>query len=108
MLDTSMSSHPTGSPERAAALTTESVAALREAIRREVTGESQDGELPDALRRLTREARALGLHAEQVVILVKELWREVPEPSPAPTSDEHRRMLERLVTLSIEEFYAGT
>ena len=47
------------------------------------------------------------LHAEQVVILVKEVWSEVPEASSAPATDEQRQMLERLVTLCIEEYYGG-
>jgi hypothetical protein len=91
-------------PRRPASVSAETVTALRDAIRRHLTSEVHDGDLRAALQRLTREARANRLHAEQVIIILKSVWADLPEASqPAP--GERRGTLERLVTFCINEYY---
>ena len=106
MLAEFMSSpEPTGRSGRAGALRAETVAALHEAIRRRVVGAPQNGDLRDALQTLSREARSNGLRCEHVIIVLKQLWSELPEVWQGLAAQDQRRMLGQLVTLCIEEFY---
>ncbi len=95
--DSTLPSGPTGP------VSADTVAALREAIRRLGAAEL-NGELRAALNQLSDEARAKGVRAEQLIILLKQLWYRLPMPSVP--RDERTRMLERLVTLCINEYYA--
>ena len=94
-------------PERDAVIFNDAVLALREALGRRLAGDSTDGDVRQALRRLSHEARANGLHGEQVVIVLKQMWNELAGRSETLAADERRQTLERLVTLCIEEYYAG-
>ena len=96
----------TGASQGSGALSAETITALREAIRRELTDESRDGDLFYALRELSREARSNGLHGEHVVIALKQIWGELPEVWQGLGAQDRRERLEQLVTLCIEEFYA--
>ena len=98
---------PRPRPERNAVIFNEAVLALREALDRRLAGDSTDGDVRQALRRLSDEARANGLHGEQVVIVLKQMWNELAGRSETLAADERRQTLERLVTLCIEEYYAG-
>ena len=95
--DSTLPSGPTG------LVSADTVAALREVIRR-LGAEDLNGELRAALNQLSDEARANGLRAEQVIILLKQVWNGLQMPSVP--RDERTRMLERLVTLCIKEYYA--
>ena len=83
----------------------ESEAALRAAIARRARGEASEGELGAALRRYARDAQRRHLRAEEVVIAFKSMWRALPEASDAFERQEQQRLLERLVTLCIREYY---
>ncbi len=95
--DSTLPSGPTG------LVSADTVAALGEAIRR-FGAEELNGELRAALTQLSDEARAKGVRAEQLIILLKQVWNGLP--MPAVPRDERARMLERLVTLCINEYYA--
>ena len=95
--DSTLPSGPTG------LVSADTVAALREAISRlGVAG--LNGELRAALNQLSDEARAKGVRAEQLIILLKQVWNGLPMLSVP--RDERTRMLERVVTLCINEYYA--
>ena len=101
-----MPQDPTPRPEPSGAVSGETLETVREAIRRHLSPQAADSHLRTALRRLSAEARAKGLQAEQVVILLKQMWGELPEVSQPLAPDERRHLLERLVTLCIQEYYA--
>ena len=83
----------------------ETVATLREAIRRRLSAESLDGELLRALARLCAEARAREIRAEHVIIVIKHVWSEVPGATRALPPYEQRQVLERIIALCIDEYY---
>lgn len=83
----------------------ELLAALRQALARRLSSREGDGELRSALRDVSREAQRRGLHAEQLVIALKRVWDEIPEVRAAGSREARLRMLERVVTLCIEEYY---
>ena len=65
---------------------------------------SEDGTRA-ALRELCDAARGAELRAEQLLILLKEVWRDLPEARLA-AYDDGRATFTRLVTLCIREYYA--
>lgn len=81
---------------------------LQRLIQSTMRGDGSDGhadiELNEMLRRACRAAHGAGLHAEQLVILLKDAWNRVPA-----TARRHGRdvdaAFDRLVTLSIDEYY---
>ena len=101
-----MSDHRTPSSDPKARFSDEAVGALREALRRRMAEEPHDGDLKAALQRVSGDTRAKGLHSEHVVLLVKQLWSDLPGAALLDPSDR-RRMLEQLVTRCLEEYYAG-
>ncbi|HET7551689.1 MAG TPA: hypothetical protein VFK04_10365 [Gemmatimonadaceae bacterium] len=81
---------------------------LQRLVQSTTRSEGSDGyadiELNEMLRRACRAAHQAGLHAEQLLILLKDAWTRVP----ITTRHQGRDMdaaFERLVTLSIDEFY---
>ncbi len=64
-----------------------------------------DGELRVLLRRVCDTARAHGLRAEHLVLLLKERWRELPEARRIPRQDAGD-VLARVITACIREYYA--
>jgi hypothetical protein len=91
--------------EGAGALREQLLGALSLALR---VGDGSEGARDGGLRRLiqraSQSARERGLRAEQLLILLKETWRELPEVRHVPFQDADD-MLARVVTLCIEEYY---
>ena len=57
------------------------------------------------VRQLCDAARSREIRAEQLLILTKEAWRELPEARRS--NPQHTRaMLDRVITLLIDEYYA--
>lgn len=83
------------------------VVALRCALQAQLRGEWPDGALRRALRLMCDEAHRNGLRAEQLLVVVKDAWRSLPEVSQLPTGGTRERLLSRVVTMCIEEFYGG-
>ncbi len=92
------------SPGPGAAISAETVAALEHALRAHLADRSSPA-LGTALRRLSHEARARGLHAEHVIILLKQLWQTIPGASAAASPRERAQVLEQVVTMSIDAYY---
>lgn len=78
---------------------------LRRALRIGVRGCTRDGELRDALHRACAVTRDSGLHVEDLLVLLKEVWRELPEARRAPRQ-EADELLARVISLCINEYYA--
>lgn len=77
-------------------------AAFDQALRDGIVG----GELREALHSLGREARARGMTPERLLLLLKELWNELPAVRRAAGTPAQQTLLSRLVTMSIEEYFA--
>ena len=93
-------------PEPGGLVSPETVAALREAIRLHLAGSSPNNQLGEAFHRLSGEAHAKGIRAEKLVILLKQVWGELPEVLRALKPHERQQVLARFVTLCINEYYA--
>lgn len=63
-----------------------------------------DAELKELLLQACRTAQQSGLHAEQLVILLKDAWTRTPA-APRRHGRDAEEAFARLVTLSIDEFY---
>jgi len=64
-----------------------------------------DGDLQSVLRRVAVEARGKHMHAEQLLIALKDVWYSLPSVRQAPEGDAQFRMLQRIITLSIRQYY---
>lgn len=107
----SILSQPTPVPESSEYRTLRGVqestlAALREALSRNGTRTPPpDGEVHRTIRQLVEEARAAGLPVEQVIILVKREWKELGIVSRARPRPETNTVVERLVTICLDEYF---
>lgn len=84
-------------------------AETRDALRRALDGYVASGGAPDGVREalhlLAAEGRERGIHAEQVLILLKDMWYALPALQTVRAVDHQSRMLQRLVTICIESYY---
>ena len=79
---------------------------LRVALQQRLSGSTGDAEIRQALRVISEEARAESLKVEQEIVALKRVWESLPEVRRASDRQEQARLLERVVTLCIEEYYA--
>ena len=90
------------------ALDAETVTAMRAALTRYVRDGDHTGELRDLLMRVAAEARAKGILAERLLVLLKEIWGSLPEVRYAERTALHAQsqLLQRLITRCIEQYYS--
>ena len=82
------------------------VEALRRALRAKPDGPPSGGDLRRAVRLLCDEVRGKGLSAEQLLVSFKELWQSLPEAGQLPFGPMRREVLDNIITMCIEEYYA--
>ena len=93
------------SPTPPHALANETIALVRDELARYVSG-SQDGEaLGQALQVAAREARTKRILAEHLLVVLKDVWYGLPEVQRASDPTDQVRMLQRVVTMCIREYY---
>jgi hypothetical protein len=63
-------------------------------------------ELQGVLRRIAGEARAKRMHAEQLLIALKDVWFGLPAIKKATDNEAQQRLLQKVVTFCIREYYA--
>jgi hypothetical protein len=80
------------------------IGALAPLLSRSVDSELPERELRGLLADLTREARALGLHVEQLLIMLK---AASARRAIRAGDDDERRRRERLVSLCIDAYYSA-
>jgi hypothetical protein len=80
---------------------------LRAALRQYLVDSSSPGVLRSALLRMSSEARAKEMLPEQLLIVLKDVWSALPEVRAMPDATEQIRMLQRVVTMCIREYYSG-
>lgn len=80
---------------------------LRAVLRGSLAAGNHGEELKDVLARCARQARDRGLHAEQLLLALKEVWYDLPELSSRPGSDAQNQLLQQLIARCIQEYYSG-
>ena len=103
-----MMAHQSGpTPPR---LADETLAAVRTALTRSLEGDPAsvplDDALRDALSAMAHEARTQGMRAEQILVALKDLWASLPPVRRAAGRAQQTALLQRAVTLCINEYYA--
>ena len=90
------------SPQLSAA----SVAALRTALLAYLENRETPA-LERSLNTIATEARTSHMHAEQLLIALKDVWFGLPHMQDAAENEEQARLLQRVVTLCIRAYYAA-
>jgi hypothetical protein len=61
--------------------------------------------LRDALRQLADDARDKGVPPEHLLTALKDLWRSLPQMQRKRTPGDEARLLQRVVSICIAEYY---
>ena len=92
-------------PSPLSTLSHETRATLRDALTTYLTPPSDVAPLRVALRRVAEESRAQQVRAEQLMIAFKTLWEALPQVREVRDPVSRGKLLERLITVCIEEYY---
>lgn len=87
-------------------LSASSVEALRSALLECLEQSGETSALQPALRQIATEARATKMHAEHLLVLLKDIWFALPQIGKPSESEQQNRLLQRVVTLCIREYYS--
>ena len=82
-----------------------SLDALRRALRAYLHDSEDASGLQAALGLVSTEARARHILPEQLLVMLKELWNTLPEVRAMTDAGEQVRLLQRVVTMCIREYY---
>lgn len=94
------------SPPPVPGLAKETVAHVRVALSEYLEDSEAHGQsLRDALDVLAAEAREKKMLAEQLLVVLKDIWYALPEVRAIEDSGAQIRMLQRVVTMCIKEYY---
>ena len=98
-----MSLEPTPTPP---SLDANTVEALRAMLGRSAAQGRHDPQLHDLVCKTAGEARGKGIHAEQLLIMLKDIWYSLPDVAARTASDIDNALLDDLVSRCIREYYA--
>ena len=84
-----------------------SLEAVRLALRAYLRDQNDTSALQASLLALSTEARARDILPEQLLVSLKELWNTLPEVRAMTDAGEQVRLLQRVVTMCIREYYDG-
>jgi hypothetical protein len=88
-------------------LEVDTVDALRAVMQRAVHRGDHGQELQEVLVRAATEAREKDIHAEQLLIFMKDLWYSLPDVRRADDSDRQTELLQELISRCITQYYAS-
>lgn len=88
------------------ALEPETVDALRNALATSVARGNHVDNLRDLLCRAAADARSKDMQAEQLLVVLKEIWYSMPDVSNATSPTLENSLLQELVSRCIQEYYA--
>jgi hypothetical protein len=80
--------------------------ALRATLARSAEHGRHDVELHDLLCSTAVEARAKGIRAEALLIILKDIWYSLPTVAAKTASDVDNALLQDLISHCIREYYA--
>ena len=84
------------------------VARLRTVLTRQVEHpDAADPELAPVLRQIVTEARNRQIRAEQLVVILKNVWDSLPEARYAIDREAQAQVRQRLITLCIKAYYGA-
>lgn len=83
------------------------VGAVRDALRAYLAHDTAASALQSALVTLSAEARAKAMLPEQVLVVLKDVWNGLPEVRAMSDGGEQVRLLQRVVTMCIREYYSA-
>lgn len=83
------------------------VAELRAALSRSAKAGSHGDELRGLLARTAADAHQKGMHAEQLLVALKDIWYSMPDLATRQGSELQTRLLQQLVARCIQEYYAS-
>jgi predicted NACHT family NTPase len=84
-----------------------SLEAVRLALRAYLRDPNDTSALQASLLALSTEASARDILPEQLLVSLKELWNTLPEVRAMTDAGEQVRLLQRVVTMCIREYYDG-
>jgi hypothetical protein len=84
----------------------ETIRAVRGALVEYIDSPARSGALRRALRVMAAEARERSMLPEQLLIVLKDIWYSLPDVRRMPEPDDRIRLLQRVVTICIKEYYA--
>ena len=87
-------------------LEADTLEALRGVMERAMRRGDHPQELQDILTRAATEARTKDIHAEQLLVIMKELWYSLPDVRGAGDSNRQTELLQELISRCISEYYA--
>jgi len=90
-----------------AALAEQTIGAVRSALLEYVDAPSRGDHLRHALHLMAAEARAKSVPPDQLLVMLKEIWYSLPSVRGMSEPAEQIRLLQRVVTMCIKEYYAG-
>lgn len=96
---------PDSSPPPSSRLDDELLNALRIALRRNGNDADHASELQASLLVVATEARARDILPEQLLVRLKDAWSSLPEVREMRDAQQQARLLERVVTACIREYY---
>ena len=80
--------------------------ALRAVMQRAMRKGDHGTELQQVLARAATEAREKDMHAEQLLVIMKDLWHSIPDLRAADT-DRQNELLQELISRCITQYYAS-
>lgn len=84
------------------------VARLRAVLRSHIEHpDKADPELARVLRQIVTEARSRHIRAEQLVVILKNVWDTLPDARFAVDREAQTQVRQRLITLCIKAYYEG-
>jgi hypothetical protein len=83
------------------------LAELQAALTRSLATGNHGDELKELLRTLAKQARERGLHAEQLLLALKDVWYGLPALSSRPGNEAQTQLLQQLIARCIQEYYSG-
>ena len=95
------------SPASPSRLDDDTVAAVRAALRAYLSNTTDAPALQEALVALSAEARQRSMLPEQLLVVLKEVWGALPEVRGMSDVGEQVRLLQRVVTMCIKEYYSA-
>jgi len=84
----------------------ETVAAVRDALRVYLSRSPDPERLRQALTRMSTQARERSILPEHLLVVLKDVWNHLPEARAMPETGDQVRMLQRVVTMCIKEYYS--
>ena len=85
----------------------ETVNTVRLALRAYLHDSAEPSALQSSLLLMATEARARAILPEQLLVVLKDVWNTLPEVRSMTDTREQVRLLQRVVTMCIKEYYSA-